>query len=337
LDLIMPISVHLSMSASRIVGDLCRCASKLSAIAAVGSLMVIALGGVGRSAYAQGVFIAVVPPPPFRELPDPKSSADDGQPVKFTQAKQQFVNPERAYDPNTGQSLRWDCVKKTWIDAKTDKAVGFQGGKARDGEVIPPPPRLELADSERVTNEGLVARLTQATQDPDNPERAYDATSGKLLAWDRGQKTWIEAKTGEAVGFLGRKGPSSCPQPIPAATQATLPTATVSPARGRELMFNDPVGVGPSDGDFPPAPIGQSHLQMELIFTSKPSLIGGGLQFVHQSTQQAAAISSFGASAFVCSGCSGDNACPFCPESPVTRRTSRTAAATLIAQRSRMR
>ena len=218
---------------------------------------------------------SVIPPPPMREFPDPKRGA--GQPARMTQAKQQFVNPERAYDPETGESFFWDCTKKSWINSKTHQAVGFQGGKATDGEVIPPPPKLELADSERMTEEGLVARITQAKQDTDNPARAFDPDSKQVLVWDPRQNTWIDTKTGEAIGFIGRKGVTAC-QPSVA---AGLPPSQVALAHAPvldDLMFKERVAVAPSDSFFLAAGAGQALLQMELLLTSKQSVIGGGLR-----------------------------------------------------------
>jgi hypothetical protein len=329
----MPISAHRSFTFGGTFRKAVGRSPRLYAVLASGTLAILSIGGMGRSANAQGVNIAIVPPPPIRELRDPKEGAAGGQPIKFTQAKQQFVTPERAYDQATGQSLRWDCTLKNWIDTKTDKPVGFQGGKARDGEVVPPPPKLVLPDSERVTSEGLFAKLTQATQNPDNPERAYDATSDRLLAWDRGQKTWMEPKTGEAVGFLGRKGPSSCPQTTVVAKPDGSPSMTISSNIVRDLLFGDQIDFDPLDST--PAAIAQSLLQIELIFTSKPSLIGGALQFVGP-TQQA--IASDGTSRFLCSACAGEAAClSLCPDFPFSSQSRGTVSATLAGPRSAMR
>jgi hypothetical protein len=286
------------------------------------------------SADAQGVYIAIVPPPPVRELRDPK---EGGQPVKLTQAKQQFVNPERAYDQATGQSLRWDCKLRNWIDTKTDKSVGFQGGKARDGEVVPPPPKRELADSERVLPEGVFARWTQAKQDPNSPERAYDETRDELLVWDRGQKTWIEAKTGEPVGFLGRKGQSSCPPPASAAIQANSTTA-MSPSLTRQLLFSEKIVFETENGVVPPAVFKQSVLQKELILTSRLSLIGGGQRFANPLPEERASVPKAGVQADACSAClaAADCSSP-CPDLASSAPTGKTVSATLAAQRSALR
>jgi hypothetical protein len=297
----MPISAHLTKNQGGTSRKADHCSLRLGALLALGVVAIASSGGVVASVHAQGVYMAIVPPPPLRELRDPAI----GQ-AKRTQAKQQFVNPERAYDHATGQSLRWDCVAKNWIDTKTDKPVGFQGGKARDGEVVPPPPKRELADSERVTPEGVFAKWTQAKQDPDNPERAYDETRDELLIWDRGQKTWIEAKTGETVGFLGRKGPSSCRPPASAAIQANSATG-ISPALTRELLFSDHVILDASTG-VAAAGLKQSILQMELILTSRLSLIAGGQRFYPMRAERAA-VPNAAAQTNACAACAGGAAC----------------------------
>ncbi len=103
----------------------------------------------------------------------------------------------------------WDCTKKTWVDSKTGKALGFEGARANDGEVIPPPPR-HTVDSPSPNKED---HLTRAEQDPTDPERAYDPTTGQNLHWDRAKKTWIDSKTGKALGFKGRQSNKPCPPP----------------------------------------------------------------------------------------------------------------------------
>jgi hypothetical protein len=323
----MPISARRSETAGGVFRRAGLCPSRVGAWLA---LLIAAMAGGGHDAQAQGAGIAIVPPPPVRELARP------GHPVGVTQAKQQFVNPEWAYDPNTGQSLRWDCTAKNWFDNKTNKPVGFQGGKARDGEVIPPPPKLELPDSERDTGEGLVARITQALQDPDNPERAYDALSKQFLIWDRGQKTWVEGRTGEAVGFLGRKGPTSCKQAVPAMARGGPGAPIASPSLVRELLFSERVGFAPSDEAYAGAGAVRSFLQMELILTSKLSLIGGGLRFASPPPQQSAGADEEAAPGCP-AACSGNAACHSpCPGGS-NGQLSRTVSASPARSRSALR
>jgi hypothetical protein len=281
-----------------------------------------------QAAHAPGYGIGVIPPPPLRDLAQPKRSAADGQPITTTQAKQQFVNPERAYDPNTGQSLYWDCMKKTWIDSKTDKPVGYQGGKAGDGEIIPPPPKLELADSERVTAEGLVARITQAKQDADNPGRAFDPESKQILVWDRRQKTWIDTRTGEALGFLGRKGATAC-QPSGAPTPPPVQAAfNANTAIFDDLLFKDRVAIESSESFFLSGAMGQTLLQMELLLTSKQSVIGGGMRWAGQSTPQTDAKPSAGAPGFTCLSCAAEEPCRSrCADLPSFIQLSKTVSA----------
>jgi hypothetical protein len=318
----MPISAHLTFTFGGPFRTADGRSPRICAVLTSGALAIASLGGMVSLTQAQGVYIAIVPPPPVRELRDPK---EGGQPVKLTQAKQQFVNPERAYDHATGQSLRWDCKQRNWIDTKTDKSVGFQGGKARDGEVVPPPPKRELADSERVLPEGVFARWTQAKQDPDNPERAYDQARDELLVWDRGQKTWIEAKMGEPVGYLGRKGPSSCAPPASAAIQANS-TTVISPALITELLFSDRVAFETAGGVLPPADFKQV-LQRELILTSRLSLIGGGQRFAYPLPEERASVPRAGVHTDACSACSAGTACSSpCPDLASSAPTGKTVS-----------
>src|ERR1035437_4979988 len=133
----------------------------------------------------------VVPPPP-RMYDETRESGDRGH-----QAEQDPIDPEKAFDSKTGQNLFWDCIKKTWVDSKTGKALGFQGAHDKDGEVVPPPPRMY--DETRESGD----RGHQAEQDPIDPEKAFDSKTGQNLFWDCIKKTWVDSKTGKALGFQG--------------------------------------------------------------------------------------------------------------------------------------
>lgn len=259
--------------------------------------------GLVRAARAQTNVLAVIPPPPVRELPATKPSNGGDPAKKVTQAKQQFVNPERAYDAETGQSLYWDCAKKSWIDTKTDKPVGFQGGIARDGEIIPPPPKLELAGSERMTSEGLLARITQGTQDPANPDRAYDPISQRLFVWDRAQKTWLDAKTSEAVGISGRRGMTSCQSAASVKAPSPQPAPKETAAIFGELLFKHDVVVRPLDSVFLAGSAVQAALQMELLYTYNQSVIGGAFRFEDRPTVHDVSGVDAAAKGFVCDHC----------------------------------
>lgn len=110
----------------------------------------------------------------------------------------------------------WDCVKKTWVDSKTGKAVPghFEGRLDKDGEIIPPPPRQSGAEF-----------------DPIDPKNAHNPETGQNLHWDRKEKTWKDSKTGKAVPgrFKGRLTKKPCPPPATKTTDG-VKTAAV-PAR----------------------------------------------------------------------------------------------------------
>ena len=108
-------------------------------------------------------------------------------------AQQDLQQPDHAVDPATGHNLVWDAGRKSWIDAQTGQALGFQGVLAKDGMVIPaPPPSVAKSGAK-----------TQAKQDPNEPEHAYNSVTGQTLVWDRAQNTWIDTRSQKSVGFQG--------------------------------------------------------------------------------------------------------------------------------------
>jgi hypothetical protein len=44
---------------------------------------------------------------------------------------------------------------------------------------------------------------TQAKQDPDDPERAYNSITGQTLVWDRARSGWIDTRSQRNIGFQG--------------------------------------------------------------------------------------------------------------------------------------
>src|ERR1017187_3566210 len=170
------------------------------------TLLFITITNLAQSVFAQDT--RVVPAPPVGVS---KSGLSNHV------ATQDPIDPERAFDSETGQNLYWDCVKKTWVDAKTGKSLGFHGVLAKDGEVVPGPPV-------GVSESGLSNHV--ATQDPIDPERAFDSETGQNLYWDRDNKTWKDAKTGKSLGFHGVLTKKPCPPP---ATTRTPPTPTPPP------------------------------------------------------------------------------------------------------------
>ena len=178
-------------------------------VATASMALVLAVSGFAQSTFAQGT--TVVPPPPRIER-------EPGSGKGLHQAQQDMNDPESAFDPETGQNLYWDCVKKTWVDAKSGKALGFQGARASDGEVVPPPPRIEREP-------GSGKGLHQAQQDMNDPESAFDAETGENLYWEPKDKTWRDAKTGKSLGFQGARAKEPCP---PKTAAQTTPTSTPS-------------------------------------------------------------------------------------------------------------
>jgi len=170
----------------------------------------------------EGETRAIPPPPPVLN-PDGSGPPHQGE---FDP-----TDPERAFDPKTGQNMHWDCVKKTWVDSKTGKPIpgGFNGRRASDGEAIPPPPPVLNPDGSGPPHQGEF--------DPTDPERAFDPTTGQNMYWDRKDKNWKDSKTGKAVpgGFNGRRTTKKCPEktvtgvpPSGEDSKATKPVRTAS-------------------------------------------------------------------------------------------------------------
>src|ERR1019366_2753306 len=63
------------------------------------------------------------------------------------------VDPNRAFDPKTGQNLIWDRDQHTWRDTKTGRGLGFSGRRVKEdcppprAGTTPPPPVSVLLES----------------------------------------------------------------------------------------------------------------------------------------------------------------------------------------------
>lgn len=149
------------------------------------------------AAQQPGAQSPVQPQPSGQSPAAPPSPAAPGKGAGPVQDPQ---DPELAFDAATGQDLRWDRANKTWVDSKTGKPEpgGFKGPRAGDGTPVPPPPG-------------------HAEYDPQDPELAFDETTGQNLYWDRVNKTWTDSKTEEPApgGFKGPRAGDGTPVPPP--------------------------------------------------------------------------------------------------------------------------
>lgn len=158
-----------------------------------GGAIEIADLGLGPDSQVRPAIGSTVPPtttPDLKLIPAPPLVTIGSS---THQAQQDLHNPDRAYDPTSGQSLIFDHDKKTWVDTKTGQAIGFEGALAKDGTIIPAPPVLTARAGGK----------HQAQQDKTDPERAHDSVTGDSLNWDRTQSTWIDTKTQKVLGFQG--------------------------------------------------------------------------------------------------------------------------------------
>ncbi len=98
-------------------------------------------------------------------------------------ARQDPRDPERAFNPQTGQSLIRDSSGQIWIDVKTGQAVG----PARTVFFGPP---------------------KGARWDGSNPKRALNPQSGQKFVWDPGIQKWLDLKTDRAFNpvYIDQEG-----------------------------------------------------------------------------------------------------------------------------------
>jgi hypothetical protein len=92
-------------------------------------------------------------------------------------------DPERAFNPGTGQDLILDSGSQKWIDAKTGQVVG----SARSVFFGPP---------------------KGAKWDGDNLEKAINPQNGRKFVWDASIQKWIDTKTDRAFNpvYIDREG-----------------------------------------------------------------------------------------------------------------------------------
>jgi endosialidase-like protein len=98
-------------------------------------------------------------------------------------ARRDARNPERAFNPETGQDLILDGRSQKWIDSKTGQVVG----PARTVFFGPP---------------------KGARWNKSNPERAFNLQNGRSFVWDAGIAKWIDVKTDRAFNpaYIDQEG-----------------------------------------------------------------------------------------------------------------------------------
>lgn len=214
---------------------------------------------------------------------------------KTHQAQQDPTDPTHAHDATTGQNLYWDSDKNTWVDSATGDSIGFDGVQISGGAIIPAPPTLQGAERPEpsITIPGTgggqlpltpfrepgVRKVQQAKQDPTDPTHAFDSTTGQNLYWDPDNNTWVDAKTGESLGFDGvLTTPPPSPAQMPGSTSMVPPGTASSSAI--VVNGNAPAAAG-FDGPvlFPlsnTVPVGP-NASYEWVNSTIPKTSGGGL------------------------------------------------------------
>ncbi len=160
-------------------------------------------------------------------------------PIGSHYAKQNDNNPETAHDRWTGQDLKWDREKKSWVDTKTGQALGFDGQLASDGSVIPAPPFIL---SPKIGMHEAEQEKPTAYNGHGDPELAFDSAAHQILRWDREKQSWFDTtwdpntrsriETGQPLGFHGVVVNPGAPAASSAAAPAPPTTVPASEAGG---------------------------------------------------------------------------------------------------------
>jgi hypothetical protein len=151
-----------------------------------------------EAASAQNSGSVIVPAPPFISTPG----------IGIHNAQQNQDNLETAHDRQSGQDLKWDRAKKSWVDTKTGQAVGFDGQVARDGSLIPAPPFVVTAGVG--LHQARQNRPTDGNRGEDIAS-AFDYQTGQELRWQPERQSWIDLRTGLLLGFHGALENSGAP------------------------------------------------------------------------------------------------------------------------------
>ena len=83
-----------------------------------------------------------------------------------------------------------------------------------------------------------------AQQDLQQPDHAFDATTGQNLVWDPNKKSWIDSKSGEALGFQGAfaKDGTVIPAPAPSIAKNGAKTQAKQDPGDAERAYNSVTG-----------------------------------------------------------------------------------------------
>ena len=151
------------------MGTACARPRALFKMLVMASTLTIPVSGSVQHARAQVPAIPTSPPIAGFELPEG--------------ARQDPRNPERAFNPQTGQNLVRDSSSQMWIDIRTGQAVA---------------PALTV----------FLGPPKGARWDGNDPERALNPQSGQKFIWDAGIQKWIDQRTDRAFNpvYIDQEG-----------------------------------------------------------------------------------------------------------------------------------
>ena len=136
------------------------------------------------------------------------------------------VDPNRAFDPKTGQNLIWDRDQHTWRDTKTGRGLGFSGRRVKEdcppprAGTTPPPPVSVLLES-------VQPRIGNNPWDPGNVFGGGPV--GPPISPTPTSTPGTPTPTPTATPASGPGTPTPTPTPTPTRPPTATPTPTLTP------------------------------------------------------------------------------------------------------------
>jgi len=105
-------------------------------------------------------------------------------------------------------------------------------------------PASGTAHAQAAASAVIPAPLGNAQQDLQQPDHAFDATTGQSLVWDASRRSWIDTKSGQALGFQGAlaKDGAVIPAPAPNISKSGAKTLAKQDPSDPERAYNSVTG-----------------------------------------------------------------------------------------------